>query len=270
MAVPIAAQGAASRPPGIPPQARAVKAPGVLHALLFRLKPDRRVGAEISALTSCGLFEPSWYLERYPDVAEAGAEPARHYLFHGAGEGRDPGPHFSTSGYLSDHPDVADAGLNPLVHFAFRGLSEGRRVRPSAPIENLAGALTDPAFDIGALPESCLPAPDHRARDLWIGPTAQEGALCICRAELLSQLAFRPPARLIIDWHGLQSDPGEWAGLWQLDDMTLNRQIMDACRIGRDRHWRIAVRGRVDARAAPLFATVSGLVGSYMDPEDGP
>jgi hypothetical protein len=42
------------------------------------------------ALTRAGLFDPIWYLEKYPDVKKAGVDPAEHYVRHGAGEGRLP------------------------------------------------------------------------------------------------------------------------------------------------------------------------------------
>lgn len=35
-------------------------------------------------------FDPEWYLENYPDVAQAGINPWQHYLHHGAKEGRLP------------------------------------------------------------------------------------------------------------------------------------------------------------------------------------
>lgn len=63
------------------------------------------------------LFQARWYLKRYPDVALAGINPASHYLRSGAGEGRDPGPDFSTRDYMAEHPEAGADGTNPLVHF---------------------------------------------------------------------------------------------------------------------------------------------------------
>jgi len=74
-------------------------------------------------------FDPDWYLGQYRDVAESGMDPVIHYLDHGASEGRDPGPGFSTSYYLEVNRDVADAGMNPLHHFLLHGLAEGRAPR---------------------------------------------------------------------------------------------------------------------------------------------
>lgn len=39
---------------------------------------------------SAGVFDASWYLETYPDVAENGMDPVRHYMLHGMHEGRRP------------------------------------------------------------------------------------------------------------------------------------------------------------------------------------
>ena len=66
-----------------------------------------------------GLFDTGWYLERYPDVAEAGIDPVVHYVRFGAKEGRDPAPWFSTSAYLQANPDVAASGKNPFHHYIF-------------------------------------------------------------------------------------------------------------------------------------------------------
>ncbi|TVT30965.1 glycosyltransferase family 2 protein [Marinobacter vinifirmus] len=35
-------------------------------------------------------FDPDWYLQQYPDIAQAGLEPLQHYLNHGVKEGRLP------------------------------------------------------------------------------------------------------------------------------------------------------------------------------------
>lgn len=60
------------------------------------------------------LFDATYYLQRYPDVAQAGIEPALHYLKFGAAEGRDPCARFSSSGYRYVHR--LSLNENPLVH----------------------------------------------------------------------------------------------------------------------------------------------------------
>ncbi|MGA0595805.1 glycosyltransferase [Enterovirga sp. CN4-39] len=76
-------------------------------------------------------FDPDWYLATYPDVRASGVDPYRHYLRHGAVEGRDPSPAFSTSYYLERYEDVRRSGVNPLVHFWKHGEAEGRRPLPA-------------------------------------------------------------------------------------------------------------------------------------------
>jgi hypothetical protein len=76
------------------------------------------------------LFDRTWYHQRYPDVRARKMDPVRHYLQYGAGEGRDPGPAFSTSGYSTRYPDVVAAGTNPLVHYLKYGRKEGRIFSP--------------------------------------------------------------------------------------------------------------------------------------------
>lgn len=80
------------------------------------------------------LFDPEYYLARYPDVAAAGLDPLGHYLSSGVKEGRDPSEFFSTSGYLQRHQDVAALGLNPLLHYLRHGQPEGRAIVRAAPL----------------------------------------------------------------------------------------------------------------------------------------
>jgi len=63
-------------------------------------------------------FDAAFYLERYPDVRKAGMNPLRHYLRHGAAEGRKPQRLFEPAYYLSG---CAEASGNPLVHFIKTG-----------------------------------------------------------------------------------------------------------------------------------------------------
>lgn len=82
-----------------------------------------------AVIRDSGLFDGDWYLRRYPDVRKKGADPLKHYLRHGASEGRDPGPIFSTKEYLRRYPDVKESGMNPLLHYIRHGLKEGRTAR---------------------------------------------------------------------------------------------------------------------------------------------
>lgn len=101
------------------------------RALKGASKPELFSAAALHRLVAASsLFDTEWYLDRYPDVAIAGADPIAHYLDFGASEGRDPNPLFDSSWYLEHNSDVAEIGINPLVHYIRYGANEGRS--PSA------------------------------------------------------------------------------------------------------------------------------------------
>lgn len=76
------------------------------------------------------LFDTRWYLEQYEDVRRAGINPLLHYAMYGFREGRDPGPDFQTIFYLESNPDVRSSGMNPLLHYLRHGHHEGRLPAP--------------------------------------------------------------------------------------------------------------------------------------------
>jgi glycosyltransferase involved in cell wall biosynthesis len=82
---------------------------------------------DLQVVLTSGLFDPSWYLQRYPDVARGRLSPALHYVRTGRGEGRLPGPLFDTAFYLAHSPDVAEAGIDAFEHYLQCGSSEGRK-----------------------------------------------------------------------------------------------------------------------------------------------
>lgn len=67
-------------------------------------------------LRKSSLFDGVWYLSTYPEVAKTGLSPALHYLRHGAKEGKDPGPDFSTRYYAARHPLISRTRTNPLLN----------------------------------------------------------------------------------------------------------------------------------------------------------
>ncbi|HEY1780173.1 MAG TPA: hypothetical protein VGG79_07020 [Roseiarcus sp.] len=88
---------------------------------------------ELAAIRNSVFFNAEFYLNSNPDVGASGMDAALHYLAHGAREGRDPGPRFSTHEYLVQFPDVAASGLNPLAHYEIFGRREMRRIPFSRP-----------------------------------------------------------------------------------------------------------------------------------------
>jgi hypothetical protein len=84
---------------------------------------------ELQLLRDSGYMDADYYLERNPDVRQAGADPVEHFLEHGWKEGRSPSADFSVSDYFIANPDVAAAGVNPLVHYLRTGRNEHRRLK---------------------------------------------------------------------------------------------------------------------------------------------
>lgn len=93
----------------------------------------KKLKREYGVVAASGLFDHDWYLENYPDVAQAKVDPLNHYLEIGAGEGRNPSPVFNTTWYLLTYHDVAESGLNPLVHYIRFGRQEQRTPHPNLP-----------------------------------------------------------------------------------------------------------------------------------------
>jgi hypothetical protein len=75
-------------------------------------------------------FDSNWYLSRPPILDPAEVNPLQHYWESGAREGRDPHPLFDTAWYVTVNPDVAAIGLNPLLHYLKYGIAEGRDPHP--------------------------------------------------------------------------------------------------------------------------------------------
>ena len=87
---------------------------------------NSRLAEEIELYIESPLLDPIWYRETYPDLRDTPTDFARHYLEHGAAEGRNPSSRFDTKSYLAANPDVAASGANPLVHYILSGEREGR------------------------------------------------------------------------------------------------------------------------------------------------
>lgn len=101
-----------------------------------------------------GMFDANFYLDKNPDVSDklsrgffynlslnekrifriigkAMVHPIRHYVWHGAAEGRDPSASFITKYYLNRNIDVKNSEVNPLVHYVTNGKKEGRAPKQS-------------------------------------------------------------------------------------------------------------------------------------------
>jgi lipopolysaccharide heptosyltransferase II len=69
-------------------------------------------------------FDERFYAARNHDLGTD--DPFVHFCTRGWRERRDPAPWFSMTAYLERNPDVAEAGANPFIHYVFTGRLEGR------------------------------------------------------------------------------------------------------------------------------------------------
>jgi hypothetical protein len=95
---------------------------------------------DLREIEDSGLFDATWYQANYPDVAQSGLDPLRHYALVGAAAAWDPGPRFSTEFYLEHNPDVS-LGTNALLHYLRHGRARGSKIAPST-VERQWLALT--------------------------------------------------------------------------------------------------------------------------------
>jgi glycosyltransferase involved in cell wall biosynthesis len=81
----------------------------------------------MSLLGASGLFLRDWYLETYPDIAEAGVNPLEHFYLWGFSSGRRPNPYFDPTWYMIEHNISIDNYENPLLHYFLFGEQRGLR-----------------------------------------------------------------------------------------------------------------------------------------------
>jgi glycosyltransferase involved in cell wall biosynthesis len=87
----------------------------------------RQRNYELECIAKSGLFDASYYVSQYPDVARAGISSLEHFFDFGFREGRRPNLYFDPQWYLAQNPDVQLAGFQPLFHYLAFGDIEGRR-----------------------------------------------------------------------------------------------------------------------------------------------
>ena len=116
--------------------------------------PVSRLKNTLSArlIRKSGLFDSGWYRTNYPDLADLKGDPVRHYIEHGAAEGRNPSALFDTAYYLSQYADLDPRKVNPLCHYILVGKQNGAFPTPAA-TQNAAPLTLHaaPQVDLGTL-----------------------------------------------------------------------------------------------------------------------
>jgi len=163
-------------------------------------------------LAGSGFFDAAYYRGKYPDMARSEMEPLRHYVLHGAGEGRNPHPMFDTRYYVEQNRELIREGVNPLLHFLEKGRAEGRRPHPAYAAEEFlpsgAPSTTPSVAENRLLGEDATesrptaevrvvpPSPPARFRPQPLGSsasTAPEADLSAPRTLILSHVLPFPP-----------------------------------------------------------------------------
>src|SRR5208282_4329596 len=86
---------------------------------------NRREAEALAAeVRKCALFDAEWYARQLPK----NLDPALHYVVIGERLGRRPSASFDPSYYLDRYPDIASQAVSPLMHYHAHGRREGRRI----------------------------------------------------------------------------------------------------------------------------------------------
>lgn len=133
------------RHPGVSRRVIGIAATGVAALkgeLPARLRLRRQVRADAETLATSKLFDRDSYLNRYPDVAQSGADPLWHYIWSGCRAGYNPHPLFDSAFYLRRYPEIAASGVNPLAHYLREGAAAGNDPHPLFDTHYYRGQLT--------------------------------------------------------------------------------------------------------------------------------
>lgn len=92
------------------------------------------------------LFDPNYYLKKYPDLGKASAHPILHYLYFGHLELRQPSEFFDPIYYMKQLPSAEDIGQDPVTHY----LQEGYKLnlRPNPLFDPTQYVQENPTFNI--------------------------------------------------------------------------------------------------------------------------
>lgn len=91
-----------------------------------KLKRLVRAIRDYYVIKNSGLFDANYYLTNNTDVRHADINPLKHYVKHGALEGRNPSTEFDVFFYANTYDDVRGNCVNSLAHYILYGKKEGR------------------------------------------------------------------------------------------------------------------------------------------------
>lgn len=71
---------------------------------------------DILLLEASPLFDPDYYLDKYPGIKDANVDPYYHYCLYGWRDGLEPSKDFSCEKYLLQNPEIKGI-MSPLIHY---------------------------------------------------------------------------------------------------------------------------------------------------------
>jgi glycosyltransferase involved in cell wall biosynthesis len=161
-------------------------------------QPGAIDGDDVDLVVKSQLFDPVWYVQRYPQVR--GQNPYQHFLTVGALQGLAASPDFDCGWYLKAYPDVAAAGINPLIHYLRYGIDEGR----SAGLpETKQWAVRQTLVDVKGLDpeiEACHPLFTMHLAGLPINYSMPSGRLARAWRELFADLPGQVDQMVFAPW----------------------------------------------------------------------
>lgn len=97
---------------------------------MFEKLSDLHMAVTVQLVRRSNLFDDTFYLAAYPDVAEAKVDPLEHYCIVGWREGRRPGPGFDVQHFASTWLGRRIGQINPLVAWMLLGRWMGATALP--------------------------------------------------------------------------------------------------------------------------------------------
>ncbi len=123
---------------------------------------------------SAGLFDPAFYLRRYPDIPASAVDPVAHFVDRGCMERREPNFFVESGWYLKEYGAAIPPAMVPALHYLLAGERLGFRPGPhydpawyrrafgmSRAMSPLAHYLANRASDPHLLPSAELYAVRH-------------------------------------------------------------------------------------------------------------
>ncbi len=89
---------------------------------------NEKLKEEYDLIKKSGLFNTSWYTERYLNISDEDIDPLIHFVETGWKEGKNPHPDFDIDWYASHNVDKKEK-INPLIHYIKYGQEKNLKTK---------------------------------------------------------------------------------------------------------------------------------------------